>query len=80
MRLTRTAKVAFISIFVLLLILLALSIAIVVVIDIRDITEKDEPAAKTVGGGMYVYVCNSMFFEVLTTRVLDVMLNSYGFS
>ena len=80
MRLTRTAKVAFISIFVLLLILLALSIAIVVVIDIRDITEKDDPAVKTVGGGMYVYVCNSMFFEVLTTRVLDVMLNSYGFS
>ena len=81
MRLTRTAKFAFISIFVLLLILLALSIAIVVVIDIRDITEKkDEPAAKTVGGGMYVYVCNSMFFEVLTTRVLDVLLNSYGSS
>ena len=80
MRLTRTAKAAFISIFVLLLILLALSIAIVVVIDIRDITEKDEPAAKTVRGGMNLYVCNSMFFEVLTARVLDVMLNSYGFS
>ena len=80
MGLTRTAKFAFISIFFLLLIVLALSIAIMVVTDIRDITEKDEPAAKTVGGGMYVYVCNSMFFEVLTTRVLDVMLNSYGSS
>ena len=54
MGLTRTAKFAFTSIFFLLLILLALSIAIVVVIDIRDITEKDEPAAKTVGGGTYV--------------------------
>ena len=80
MGLTRTAKVAFISVFFLLLILLALSITIVVVIDIRDITEKDQPAAKTVGGGKYVYVCNSMFFEVLTTRVLDVILNSNGFS
>ena len=56
MGLTRIAKVAFISVFFLLLILLALSIAIVVVIDIRDITEKDEPAAKTVGRGTYVYV------------------------
>ena len=73
MGLTRIAKVAFISVFFLLLILLALSIAIVVVIDIRDITDKDEPAAKRVGRGTYVYVCNSMFFEVLTTRVLDVM-------
>ena len=50
MGLTRTAKVAFISIFFLLLILLALSIAIVVVIDIRDITEKQEPAENAVGG------------------------------
>ena len=80
MGLTRTAKVAFISVFFLLLILLALSITIVVVIDIRDITEKDQPAAKTVGRGKYVHVCNSMSFEVLITRVLDVILNSYGFS
>ena len=61
MGLTRTAKVAFISVFFLLLILLALSIAIVVVIDIRDVTEKEQPAAKTVGGG--TYVC--MQFRVL---------------
>ena len=80
MGLTRIAKFAFISIFFLLLILLALSIAIVVVIDIRDITEEEEPAAKTVGEGTYVYVCNSMSFEFLTTRVLDLILNSYGFS
>ena len=75
MGLTRTAKVAFISVFFLLLILLALSIAIVVVIDIRDVTEKEQPAAKTVGGGTYMCVCNLMSFEVL----LNVILNSYEF-
>ena len=80
MGLTKTAKVVFISVFFLLLILLALAITIVVVIDIRNITEKDQPAAKTVGGGAYVYVCNLNSFEVLITRVLDVILNSYRFS
>ena len=53
MELTRTAKVAFSSIFFLFLILLALSIAVVVVIDVRDITDKQESTTKTIRGGMY---------------------------
>ena len=54
MGLSRPAKVAFFSFFLLVLILLALSISLVAVIDIRDITKKQESATKTVGGGMYV--------------------------
>ena len=54
MGLTRPAKVVFFSFFLLVLILLALSISLVAVIDVRDITEKQDSARKTVGGGMYV--------------------------
>ena len=60
-----------------LLILLALSIATVVLIDIRDITEKEQPVAKAVGGGTYIFVFSSMFSEVLIKRALDAILNSY---
>ena len=57
MGLTRPAKVAFFSFFLLVLILLALSISLVAVIDIRGIIEKQEPATKTVGVGMYGIEC-----------------------
>ena len=52
MGLTRSSKVAFFSFFLLVLILLALSITLVAVIDLRDVSKKQEPATKTVGGGM----------------------------
>ena len=46
-------------------------------IDIRDITEKEQPVAKAVGGGTYMFVFSSMFSEVLIKRALDAILNSY---
>ena len=62
MGLTRTAKLAFISIFFSLAILLALSIILVAVIDLRGITEKQ---GNSIGGGMCMYAiqCHLMFLS-----------------
>ena len=73
MGLSRPAKVAFFSFFLLVLILLALSISLVAVIDIRGITETQESATKTVGRGMYAIECPLL----LSLIQLYVILSSY---